>query len=141
MAKKFNFNIKSHSEIGSNLNLMDFDIATKTSGSRFVFLKGNLAALERAISNFMLDIHVHKHGYTEIQPASIVHSRALLGTGQLPKFSDDLFTAGENHWLIPTEYFLITSKIKSDFPPKNISLSSFVKSNFSTTYELSLIHI
>tara|TARA_B100001123_G_C15182031_1_gene975727 strand:+ start:67 stop:729 length:663 start_codon:yes stop_codon:yes gene_type:complete len=89
--KKFSFKVKSHYEIGTNLNLMDFDIATKTSGSRFVFLKGKLAELERAISNFMIDIHTKKFGYQEVSPPLIATENTMFGTGQLPKFENDQF--------------------------------------------------
>ena len=88
---KFNFKTKSHYEIGTNLGLMDFDIATKTSGSRFVFLKGKLAELERAISNFMLDIHTKQFGYLEVSPPLIATEESMFGTGQLPKFENDQF--------------------------------------------------
>ena len=74
-----------------NLNLMDFDTASKTSGSRFVFLKDELALLERAISNFMLDVHTQEFGYKEISPPLIVTDETMFGTGQLPKFESDQF--------------------------------------------------
>ena len=88
---KFNFKPLSHYEIGKKLNLLDFDLATKTSGARFVFLKDSLALLERAISNFMLDTHTKKFGYKEISPPLIVNESAMFGTGQLPKFEKDQF--------------------------------------------------
>jgi len=88
---KFEFKPISHYEIGKNLNLMDFDVATKTSGARFVFLKGKLALLERAISNFMLDCHTKEFEYQEISPPLIVTDSAMFGTGQLPKFESDQF--------------------------------------------------
>ena len=87
----FNFEPKSHYEIGKKLNLMDFDVAARTSGARFVFLKGNLAKLERAISDFMLDTHTKKFGYLEISPLLIASEDAMFGTGQLPKFENDQF--------------------------------------------------
>ena len=87
----FKFRVKSHDEIGINLELMDFDIATKTSGSRFVYLKGKLAELERALSNFMLDIHTREFGYQEISPPLIANENTMFGTGQLPKFENDQF--------------------------------------------------
>ena len=90
-APKFEFEPLSHYDIGKKLNLMDFDIATKTSGARFVFLKGKLALLERAISNFMLDMHTKEFGYNEISPPLIVNDKTMFGTGQLPKFEEDLF--------------------------------------------------
>ena len=88
---KFNFEPLSHHEIGKKINLMDFDTATKTSGARFVFLKGKLAMLERAISNFMLDCHTKEFGYNEISPPLIVTENSMFGTGQLPKFESDQF--------------------------------------------------
>ena len=87
----FDFKPLSHYEIGKKLNLMDFDTASKTSGARFVFLKNKLALLERAISNFMLDIHTKKFGYQEISPPLIVNEDTMYGTGQLPKFEKDQF--------------------------------------------------
>ena len=103
----FKFQPKSHYEIGKKMNLMDFETATKTSGSRFVFLKGNLARLERAISDFMLDIHTKKFGYQEISPPLLVTEETMFGTGQLPKFETDQFEIKLNEektrkFLIPT---------------------------------------
>ena len=89
--KKFNFKAKSHYEIGERLNMLDFDLASKTTGSRFVFVKDKLAALERALSNFMLDIHTKNNGYTEISPPLIATEDTMYGTGQLPKFENDQF--------------------------------------------------
>ena len=108
----FLFQPKKHFEIGENLNLMNFDIASKLSGSRFVVLKGQLSRLERAISNFMLDKHTTDNGYSEINVPILVKDDALFGTGQLPKFSDDLFTAGDNHWLIPTAEVPLTNLVR-----------------------------
>ena len=81
---KFNFKVKSHYEIGKVLNMLDFDLATKTTGSRFVFVKDKLALLERAISNFMLDTQININGYTEISPPLIASASSMFGTGQLP---------------------------------------------------------
>ena len=103
---------KRHFEIGENLNLMNFDLASKLSGSRFVVLKGMLSRLERAISQFMLDKHTLTNGYTEMSVPFLVKDNALFGTGQLPKFSDDLFTAGDNHWLIPTAEVPLTNLVR-----------------------------
>ena len=89
--KEFNFSPKSHYELGKNLKMLDFELATKTSGSRFVFLKNQLAQMERAISNFMLDMHTKKFGYSEISPPLIVTDKTMFGTGQLPKFEEDQF--------------------------------------------------
>ena len=88
---KFDFQPKQHFEIGEALGLMDFETAAKLSGSRFVVLKGALARLERALSQFMLDLHTSEHGYTEVNPPLLVRDHAMFGTAQLPKFEDDQF--------------------------------------------------
>ena len=93
---------RPHFEIGEALGLMDFKKATMLSGKRFTVLYGQLAQLERAISNFMLDIHTQEFGYIEISPPLLVQDAALFGTGQLPKFKEDLFRTEEGYWLIPT---------------------------------------
>ena len=108
----FSFNAKRHFEIGENLNLMNFDLAAKLSGSRFVILKGMLSKLERALAHFMLDKHTNENGYTEINVPILVKEQSLFGTGNLPKFSDDLFTAGESHWLIPTAEVPLTNIVR-----------------------------
>ena len=114
--KEFKFEIKSHYELGKKLDLMDFDIATKTSGSRFVFLKGKLAELERALMNFMLNIHTKQFGYEEISPPLIATSDTMYGTGQLPKFENDQFELkleGEiKKYLIPTAEVILTNMFK-----------------------------
>ncbi len=113
----FKFKVKSHDEIGINLELMDFDIATKTSGSRFVFLKGKLAELERALSNFMLDIHTREFGYQEISPPLIANENTMFGTGQLPKFENDQFEIklenDQKKYLIPTAEVILTNIVKN----------------------------
>ena len=109
---KFTFKTKRHFEIGENLNLMDFDLASKLSGSRFVVLQGMLAKLERAISQFMLDKHTIENGYTEMNVPYLVKDDALFGTGNLPKFGEDLFTAGDSHWLIPTAEVPLTNLVR-----------------------------
>ena len=116
---EFDFIPKKHFEIGENLNLMNFDLATKISGTRFVVLKGMLSKLERAISQFMLDKHTLTNGYTEMYVPYLVKNESLYGTGQLPKFSDDLFTAGENHWLIPTAEVPLTNLVREQILDKN----------------------
>ena len=88
---KFDFKPKSHFELGENLKMLDFELAAKTTGSRFVFVKDKLALLERAISNFMLDIHIDQNGYQEISPPLIASESTMYGTGQLPKFENDQF--------------------------------------------------
>ena len=114
---KFDFNILSHYELGKKLNSMDFDLATKTSGSRFVFLKGKLAELERAISNFMLDVHTKEFGYQEISPPLIVTDDTMFGTGQLPKFLNDQFEIKidnpQKKFLIPTAEVILTNMVKN----------------------------
>ena len=112
---KFNFDAKSHYDLGKNLKLMDFDLATNTSGSRFVFLKGKLAELERAISNFMLDIHTKEFSYVEISPPLIVSEKTMYGTGQLPKFENDQFEvkldSKQRKFLIPTAEVILTNMV------------------------------
>ena len=114
---KFKFQPKSHYEIGKKMNLMDFETATKTSGSRFVFLKGNLARLERAVSDFMLDTHTKKFGYQEVSPPLLVSEETMFGTGQLPKFETDQFEIkldGEKtrKFLIPTAEVILTNMVR-----------------------------
>ena len=110
--KNFSFQPKKHFEIGENLGLMNFDLATKLSGSRFVILKGILSKLERVIAQFMLDQHTLINGYTEINVPILVKDQTLFGTGNLPKFADDLFTAGDSHWLIPTAEVPLTNLVR-----------------------------
>lgn len=98
----FDFEPKRHFNLGEQLGLMDFETAAKMSGSRFVILRGALAKLERALANFMLDQHIDKFGYEEIQPPVLVKDQAFYGAGLLPKFADNAFQTTEDHWLIPT---------------------------------------
>ena len=120
---KFSFSPLSHYDLGKKLNLMDFDVASKTSGSRFVFLKGKLALLERAISNFMLDVHTKEFGYTEISPPLIVSDSTMFGTGQLPKFESDQFELKldekSRKFLIPTAEVVLTNIVRESFLKKN----------------------
>ena len=114
---KFDFTPKSHYELGENLRMLDFDLATKTTGSRFVFVKNKLALLERALSNFMLDIHVLKNGYEEISPPLLASENTMFGTGQLPKFENDQFEVkldkdAERKFLIPTAEVILTNIVK-----------------------------
>ncbi len=99
--RNFDFEIKAHWDLGENLDILDFEKAAKVTGSRFVFYKGLGARLERAIMNFMLDMHVDKHGYTEVFPPLMVNRASMTGTGQLPKFEEDAFK------VVDTDYFLI----------------------------------
>ena len=123
---KFNFKPKSHYELGQNLNMLDFDLASKTTGSRFVFVKDKLAQLERAISNFMLDTHIKINGYREISPPLLASENTMFGTGQLPKFEDDQFEVkldkeSDRKFLIPTAEVILTNIVKD----KIIDLKSF----------------
>jgi len=116
--QKFNFKPKSHYEIGEKLNMLDFDLATKTTGSRFVFVKDKLASLERAISNFMIDTHTKNNGYTEISPPLMATDNTMYGTGQLPKFENDQFEIkfdekNERKFLIPTAEVILTNMVKN----------------------------
>ena len=110
----FNFSPKVHYEIGENMGLINFEIASKLSGSRFVLLKKQISKLERAISNFMLDKHTEVNGYTEYSVPFLVKEESLFGTGQLPKFDTDLFTAGDDHWLIPTAEVPLTNLVRNE---------------------------
>ena len=105
----FDFEPLAHYELGENLKMMDFDQAAKVSGARFVYLKNDFAKLERAIANLMLDTHTNKFDYTEVNPPNLVKDSAAYGTGQLPKFSDDLFKTNSDHWLIPTAEVPLTN--------------------------------
>ena len=114
---KFDFQPKSHYELGENLQMLDFDLATKTTGSRFVFVKNQLALLERALSNFMLDKHVSENGYQEISPPLIASENTMYGTGQLPKFENDQFEikfeeGSGRKFLIPTAEVILTNIVK-----------------------------
>ena len=118
--RKFAFSPKSHFEIGKKLNLMDFSLATKTSGARFVFLKDKIALLERALSNFMLDLHTKEFGYQEISPPLIVNDSTMFGTGQLPKFESDQFEIklddqDTRKFLIPTAEVVLTNMVRESF--------------------------
>lgn len=103
------FEAKDHVALGEGLGLMDFESAAKISGSRFVILTGALARMERALAQFMLDLHTQKHGYTEVNPPLLVRDNAVFGTGQLPKFSEDLFKTSNGYWLIPTSEVSLTN--------------------------------
>jgi len=116
--KKYNFKPLSHYEIGEKLNMLDFDLASKTTGSRFVFVKDKLATLERALSNFMIDTHTKLNGYTEISPPLMATDDTMFGTGQLPKFENDQFEikfdeGGERKFLIPTAEVILTNMVKN----------------------------
>lgn len=103
---------KEHFELGEALGQMDFETAAKLSGSRFVVLNSQIARLSRAIGQFMLDTHAEEHGYTEVMPPLMVRDDAMFGTAQLPKFRDDQFRAGDDHWLIPTAEVPLTNLVR-----------------------------
>jgi seryl-tRNA synthetase len=123
---RFDFTAKPHWEIGEELGILDFERATKISGSRFVVQFGSGARLERALANFMLDLHTRENGYAEVLPPFLVNSRSLFSTGQLPKFADDLFHADDHgpwapgdlqdndHWLIPTAEVPVTNLFRDE---------------------------
>ena len=131
---KFEFKPKSHFELGENLKMLDFNLATKTTGSRFVFVKDKLALLERAIANFMLDIHVQKNGYKEISPPILANESSMFGTGQLPKFESDQFEIkidekSGRKFLIPTAEVILTNMVRdqilniSELPMRLVALT------------------
>jgi len=123
---KFPFPAKPHWELGEALGMLDFNRAAKISGSRFVVHYGQGARLERALANFMLDLHTREHGYTEVLPPYMVNSKSLFGTGQLPKFAEDLFHCDDkgpyepgnyqdgDHWLIPTAEVPVTNLFRDE---------------------------
>ncbi len=123
---EFGFPARPHWEIGEALGILDFERAAKISGSRFVVHFGQGARLERALANFMLDLHTGQHGYTEVMPPNMVNSKSLFGTGQLPKFAEDLFHCDDkgayepgvfqdgDHWLIPTAEVPVTNLFRDE---------------------------
>jgi len=134
---KFAFPAKPHWELGEALGILDFNRAAKISGSRFVVHYGQGARLERALANFMLDLHTSQHGYTEVLPPYMVNSKSLFGTGQLPKFAEDSFhcddkgayTQGEyqdsDHWLIPTAEVPVTNLFRDEILDESQLTTSF----------------
>lgn len=107
----FDFTAREHDELGKALG-MDFDAAGTVSGARFVYLKGGLARLNRALGQFMLDMQTGTHGYTEVVPPVLVRDAAMFGTGQLPKFAEDLFQTTDGRWLIPTAEVSLTNYVQ-----------------------------
>ena len=134
---KFDFPALPHWELGERLGILDFERAAKISGSRFVVHYGQGAQLERAIANFMLDLHTREHGYTEVLPPYMVNSKSLFGTGQLPKFAEDLFhcddkgayTPGQyqdsDHWMIPTAEVPVTNLFRDETLDESQLTTSF----------------
>ncbi|MAV90683.1 MAG: serine--tRNA ligase [Bdellovibrionaceae bacterium] len=133
--REFSFKPKEHIELGENLGLLDFERAGKVSGARFSFLRGSLARLERALAQFMLESHVEQNGYQEIIPPYIVNSSSLFGTGNFPKFKDDVFhLEGTDYHLIPTAEVPLTNFYggetlkEEDLPQKFVALSPCFRS-------------
>lgn len=134
-AKKFSFKAKEHWELGESLNIIDFERAGKTTGARFTFLKGAAAQMERALLQFMMDLHGSKHGYEEMIPPYIVNSNSLLGTGQFPKFKEDVFhLENTDYYLIPTAEVPVTNYYnnemltESELPKKYVAYSPCFRS-------------
>jgi len=120
---KFEFKPKSHYELGEDLDMLDFDLAVKTTGARFVFVKDKLALMERALSNFMLDTHINNNDYKEISPPLIATGNSMYGTGQLPKFDNDQFElkledTSDRKFLIPTAEVILTNIVKNQILDK-----------------------
>ena len=131
--KNFDFKVKSHIEIGSKQNKIDFDTSIKLSGSRFVVLKDKFALLERALINFMLDTHVNQFKYMEISPPLIVNEDVMFGTGQLPKFEEDQFEikfdkSDQRKFLIPTAEVVLTNLVRKSIIEKKLLPQRFVAS-------------
>jgi len=118
--RNFPFTPKQHFEVGEKLGLMDFESATKLAGSRFVVLKGALARLERALAAFMIDIHTGEFGYQEILPPFLVNDQTAFGTGNLPKFGEDLFRTREGFWLIPTAEVPLTNLVANEILDESV---------------------
>ncbi|MCO4316397.1 serine--tRNA ligase [Phyllobacterium sp. 21LDTY02-6] len=112
--KNFAFEPKEHFDIGEKLGYMDFERAARLSGSRFTVLKSQLARLERALGQFMLDLHTNEHGYVEVSPPLLVNDEVLYGTGQLPKFAEDLFKTTDGRYLIPTAEVPLTNLVREE---------------------------
>lgn len=122
--RSFNYEPKDHVDLGEGLGQLDFERAAAMSGARFAVLQGGLARLERALAQFMLDLHTSEHGFTEVSPPYLVRDEAMFGTGQLPKFAEDLFHTDDDRWLIPTaevpltNLFRDTIHAEADFPAR-----------------------
>lgn len=110
----YDFQVRDHVDIGEGLGMMDFGTAAKIAGSRFVLLSGGLARMERALAAFMLDHNTQEFGYTEVNPPAMVNDKTMFGTGQLPKFGDQLFRTTEGYWLIPTAEVPLTNIVAEE---------------------------
>ena len=127
----FDFEPKAHWDIGEGLGILDFSTAGKVTGARFTFYKGYGARLERALINFMMDLHTTEHGYTEVFPPFMVHRRSMVGTGQLPKFEEDAFrVADTEYFLVPTAEVPVTNMYREEIldesrlPIKHVAYSA-----------------
>jgi seryl-tRNA synthetase len=109
---------RDHVDLGEGLGLLDFEAAARMSGARFAVIKGQLARLERALGQFMLDVQTQEHGYTEVSPPLLVRDEAAFGTGQLPKFAEDLFRTTDGRWLIPTAEVSLTNLVREQITPQ-----------------------
>lgn len=124
--KKFSFKPKEHFELGEKLNVIDFDRAGKTTGTRFTFLKGGAAQMERALIQFMMDVHSTQHGYTEMIPPYMVNTNSMIGTGQFPKFTEDVFhLEGTDYFLIPTAEVPVTNYYNDEILSEDMLPQSF----------------
>jgi seryl-tRNA synthetase len=116
--RSFDFKVKDHVDLGAGLKMLDFDVAAKISGARFSLMKGPLARMHRAIAQFMLDVHTQEHGYTEVYAPYLVNADSMRGTGQLPKFEEDLFAVpradGSKLYLIPTAEVPVTNIVRNE---------------------------
>ena len=117
--KEFDFEIKDHVDIGENLGLLDFKTAAKTSGARFVYLKNNLAKLERCLAAYMINSNIKQGGFNEMYTPFLVNEDSLKGTGQLPKFDSDIFKTRENLWLIPTSEVTLVNYVRDKMLDSN----------------------
>ena len=122
--KEFGFALKDHVDLGAGLKMLDFDAAGKIAGARFALMKGPLARLHRALAQFMLEVHTQEHGYTEVYAPYLVNADSMRGTGQLPKFEEDLFAVlrtdgktGEKFYLIPTSEVSVTNIVRDEIVP------------------------
>lgn len=122
----FDFKPLRHYELGEQLGLMDFEVATRMSGARFVLLRGELAKLERAIAQFMMDVHTKEFGYEEISPPLLVRDEAFYGAGLLPKFADNAFQTTAGHWLIPTAEVSLTNIVREQIIDPSLLPMRFV---------------
>jgi len=134
-AREYGFAPKAHDDLGAELGLMDFETAARLSGARFVVLKKNLARLERAIGQFMLDLHTNEHGYSEINPPLLVRNDVMFGTGQLPKFEDDQFWAVRGELITAPDERLKTERLGL-IPTAEVSLTNLVRESIVDENEL-----